>query len=417
MSHVHAEVGKNIKSVVVEMHKKIEVPGYLFSGIHAGFKKEDQKDLGLILSNQPATAAGCFTTNRVKAVPVILSQQRLTRQSFIRAILVNSGYANACTGEKGFKVAREACNIVSHNLGIKEEEILVASTGVIGPTPPISPFRDGIPKLCGCLSPYAAVDFAYAIMTTDKYPKISFLREGTKWGPLYLLGIAKGAGMIHPQMATMLAFVLTNIAIVPDIMGILLQNAVRRSFNKISIDGDTSTNDTVFMLANGEGDLPPIDGWNSKLLQTFQVLLDSCLKDLSKQIVSDGEGATKVIRIVINGARSQKEARETLRAIAHSLLVKTAFFGEDPNWGRIMAVLGRSISELDPINVDIWVNDVLLVKNGVLNSVDTEKEAKAIMEKEEYEIKMDINMGPYKDEIWTTDLSTEYVKINAHYRT
>ena len=389
------------------------VRGFKASVMAAGIKKRGGLDLGLIFSEREASAAGVFTGNKVKAAPVLVSQQNI-KKGRARAIVANSGNANACTGEAGLQSARFTIERVAKELGIDPEEVLVASTGVIGA--PLSTERVGkaLPELVKGLSSDAVPRVAEAIMTTDSFLKLS-LFEGQAGGKSYkVVGMTKGAGMIMPDMATMLCFILTDIAVDPTPLNEALVWGVERTFNRISVDGDMSPNDTVFVLANGaagNGSLSPED------FQEFRTGLTRVMDELSTMIVRDGEGATKLIRITIKGAATPAEALTAARTLANSALVKTAFYGSDPNWGRIMAALGRSGIRMREEAVAIWVDDVMIVEKGMGRGTEPEAKAAAKMKGKEFSVTVDLHEGEFEDHITTCDLTHEYVSINADYRT
>ncbi len=381
--------------------------GYLFSAVAAGIKYRNRPDLGLIYSESPATWAGVFTRNDFKAAPVLIGLERLKNRETVRAILVNSGCANACTGPEGLSDAREILAALAQSLGILPEEILPASTGVIGTRLPVSRIRAHLPELVSGLSPDKAALLVRAMMTTDTFPKL-ISREIPGTGAV-ILGLAKGAGMIAPNMATMLAFLVTDAGLPAPELRRLLPEAVNQSFNRITVDGDTSTNDTVYLLANSRaGELPP------GKYPLFRETLTEVCRELAYLIVKDGEGATKVIRIRVEGARDTAEAERLARAVADSPLVKTAFFGQDPNWGRILVALGKLGLGLDPEGVEIFVNEVPLVSRG---RGLPEEAAHREMTRPEFTLRIRLSRGPASAEILTCDLSYEYVKINAEYRT
>jgi glutamate N-acetyltransferase / amino-acid N-acetyltransferase len=392
---------------------KYIVPGFKASVMDAGIKKRGGLDLALIFSEREASAAGVFTGNKVKAAPILVTQENIKRGR-ARAIIANSGNANACTGEAGLQSARFTIEGVARELGIGPEQVLVASTGVIGAPLNTELIGKAIPELVKGLSPEALPRVVEAIMTTDSFPKLS-LFEGKAGGkPYKVLGMAKGAGMIMPDMATMLCFIVTDIAVDPTRLNEALLWGVERTFNRISVDGDMSTNDTVLVLANGaagNGNLSPED------FQGFKTGLTRVMDELSTMIVRDGEGATKLIRIGIKGAATPADALTAARTVANSALVKTAFYGSDPNWGRIMAALGRSEIRMREEGVTIWVNDVKIVKKGMGQGAEPEAKAAAIMKGKEFSLTVDLHEGEFEDHITTCDLTHEYVTINADYRT
>jgi glutamate N-acetyltransferase/amino-acid N-acetyltransferase len=391
-----------------------QVPGFLAAGIAAGIKKTQAKDFALLFSEDPATAAGVFTTNRVKAAPVLISRERL-KSGKARAILVNSGCANACTGKKGIVDGESLSLRLASSLKIDPREIFLASTGVIGKPLPLEAMEKGIHSLVDSLSSQGLADAALAIMTTDTKPKAVISRGRVNGEEVTLAGIAKGAGMISPRMATLLVFVLTDARISAGALRKALKEGVQGSFNRITVDGDMSTNDTLLVLANGRAKnrevLPGTPGFRK-----FSSLLDGLLLALAKKTVSDGEGVTKVVRVVVEGARTAWEAEKVIRAVANSPLVKTAFFGEDANWGRILCAAGYSGAALDPDKVDIYFDDVQVVRKGQGVGPETEVPATAVMKKGEYTVRIHLHRGTKRAFLFTTDFSFDYVKINASYR-
>jgi len=391
------------------------IEGFSYAAIQAGIRYSNRLDLGLIYCETPAAAAGVFTANRVKAAPVQLDMQRIARGT-AQAILINSGIANACTGEQGFEAAGKTAALAASALGISEEMVLVASTGVIGEQLEVAKFEQAMGGLAADLSPSGFGRVAEAMMTTDTFPKTAFRRLKLDGREVKLFGMAKGAGMIMPDMATMLCFVLTDARISTPVLDALLRTSVDRSFNRITVDGDTSTNDMVLVLANGRAGNRSLDGENTEEEGLFQEALNGLLKELALRIVEDGEGATKLVIIRVVGARNADEAQRAARTIANSPLVKTAFFGEDANWGRIIAALGRSGAGFDPAAVDIFFDEIMMVENGLGLGSEAEKRATAILKQDHFTVSVDLKKGNGESEIYTSDLSLEYVKINADYR-
>jgi glutamate N-acetyltransferase/amino-acid N-acetyltransferase len=390
----------------------IMCPGFKAAGIASGLKKNGQKDLGLIYSEVPAKVAGMFTKNRVKAAPVLLDME-LIKSGSCQAIIVNSGNANCCTGEQGLRDAKTMARLTASELGISKELVFVASTGVIGEPLPIEKIKTGVPDLVRSLQPKGIPDLARSIMTTDSIPKTA-LAQGVVEGKTFTVaGVAKGAGMIRPDMATMLCFVCTDVETSPDILKETLVKAADRSFNRITIDGDTSTNDTVMVMANGLSGavIGSLDHKN-----IFQKVLDEIFLNLAKQLVKDGEGVTKLVELVVRGAVSDSDARKVADTVAHSPLVKTSFFGEDANWGRIVGAVGRAGAKVNPDNIDVYFDDVQMVKAGMGCGKDVEAEATKVLCKPEFVVTIDLNMGRGSDLIYTCDFSVDYVKINADYR-
>ncbi len=394
------------------METNIAINGFKAASSACGLKKNDAPDIALIYSENYAVAAAVFTTNKVKAAPVILSKENI-KNGRARAIIVNAGNANACTGEQGMNNARETARMVAENLGISSDDVLVASTGVIGAQLDIKKIEKAIPGLVKNLSPEGLDDVAKAIMTTDSFPKIRTFSGKVNDVRYKITGIAKGAGMIMPNMATMLCFILTDINISGALLKKALLHAVEKSYNRITVDGDTSTNDTVFIMANGTaGNVEP----DEEAYREFLAGLEGIMYDLATMIVKDGEGATKVIHISIKGAATPSDARTAARTVANSSLVKTAFYGQDPNWGRIMGALGRSGIDMEENRVDILINDVKIVQGGLGLGNEKEKYAAGIMKNPEFSVTIKLNMGKYDDWIKTCDLTHEYVSINADYR-
>lgn len=391
------------------------VPGFLVSGIRCGIKKKaGSRDLALIYSEIPASAAAVFTKNAVKAAPVILDMERI-KSGKGRAIIVNSGNANACTGDDGLRKAKEMAKGIAKALKIKEEMVYVSSTGVIGEPLPVDKITSSIPELIKGLKPDVWKDAEDAIMTTDAFPKMAGVKIEISGKEVTVLGIAKGAGMIHPNMATMLCYIATDCAISPSLLDKALRKAVDLSFNSITVDGDTSTNDTVLVLANGAAGNRPLTS-RSKDMKGFQAALNHVSLELAKMIVRDGEGATKVIEINIKGATSVAGAKKVANAIGRSNLVKTAFFGMDPNWGRIAAAAGYSGVKVVPEKMGIYFNDVQVVKNGLCVGGEWEARAREAMKEKEVKVTVNLNLGKAEATVWASDLTYEYVKVNASYR-
>ncbi|MBU1487717.1 bifunctional glutamate N-acetyltransferase/amino-acid acetyltransferase ArgJ [bacterium] len=390
--------------------------GFKASGISCGIKEEGP-DLALIYSDVQAASAALFTTNKVKAAPVLISQQHIS-DGRIQAIVANSGMANCCTGKQGLKDASLMAEWTANSLGgIPKESVLVASTGKIGSQLPMEKIGPGIKEAAANLSRDGGKDAARAIMTTDTRPKEAALEVELFGRKVTLGGMAKGAGMIHPEMATMLAFITTDALISPPLLKKALLHSVERSFNMITVDGDMSTNDMAAILANG---LAAEKGeeitYPSKEFDLFQAALDKLSIDLAKQIPADGEGATKLLEVKVTGALIKEDAGRFARAVAGSNLVKAAFYGCDPNVGRIMAALGQAGEEMEPEEVEIYFGDQLMFRNGCGATFDPAKVA-SIMEQKEIRIDIDLNLGEAKATAWGCDLSPEYVQINAHYRT
>ena len=390
------------------------IPGFRFAAVAGGLKKNSKKDIGLILADKPCTAAGAFTKNIVKAAPILIGQKRL-RAGVAQAVLVNSGNANACTGAQGVRDAEAASAALARELGIKTGLVVPSSTGVIGVPLPVEKIVRALPELVKKARPSAIADFSAAIMTTDTFPKIVALKDSVGREMIKICGIAKGAGMIMPDMATMLCYIVTDAAIDRKLLSALVREQVELTFNRITVDGDMSTNDTVLVLASGKSNIT-INNKNSAACRKFAQLLFEVMKQLSYLVVKDGEGATKVLLINARNAKTAAQAKQAAMTVANSPLVKTAFFGEDYNWGRIMAALGRSGAQFDMAKVDIFFNKIHSVHNGqaVLRNIPR---LKKIMKEDCIEIAVDLKAGKHSCEVTTCDLSYDYVKINADYTT
>jgi glutamate N-acetyltransferase/amino-acid N-acetyltransferase len=395
--------------------EQMQVKGFSAAAVRAGIKYQNRLDLGLIFSEIPAAAAGVFTTSAVKAAPVLLGMERL-RSGRAQAIVVNSGNANACTGAEGMNMARAVGGLAAQALGIDEELVQVASTGVIGAQLKLEPFAKAMPDLAAALSPDGFADLARAIMTTDTVPKTAAATVMIDGREVNLWACAKGAGMIMPNMATMLCFAVTDAQIAQSALQEAVSSGAELSFNRITVDGDTSTNDTVLCLANGAADNTLIDESRPEDMALFTETLHGMFKDLAVQIVRDGEGATKLVTIRVEEAATDEEAVTAARTIANSPLVKTAFFGEDANWGRIIAALGRSGAKFQPERVAIAFDDDLLVENGFGLGQEAEHAASQVLKKKNFTVKVRLGHGAAAAEVLTCDLSCDYVKINADYR-
>jgi glutamate N-acetyltransferase/amino-acid N-acetyltransferase len=387
--------------------------GFLFSVAEAGIKKPGRPDMALIYSEAEASASGVFTRNRVKAAPVRLDMKRI-RSGRARAIVVNSGNANACTGAMGMRNAEEMAALAGAGLGVPEGLVYVSSTGVIGVQLPMQRVRPGIKEMAAKPGRATIEDAARAIMTTDTFPKLASrkLRIGRLEGTMS--GICKGAGMIHPQMATMLAFILTDIAVEKNALRAALREAVEDSFNRVTVEGDTSTNDTVLALANGMLGNREITR-ESGHFRTFKAALSEVTCELSRMIARDGEGATKLIEIEIMGAKTDGQARKGAFTVANSVLVKTALYGRDPNPGRIMAALGRAGIEIREEKIDIHIGGAKVISRGLLTG--RLAEAREALKGGEVRIVIDLGSGRARAKVLTCDLSEEFVRLNAEYTT
>ncbi len=393
----------------------ISVPGFLANGIAAGIKGQGAKDLSLLYSETPARVAGFFTTNAFPAAPILVSRERV-RRGFAQAVIANSGNANAATGDKGLQDALAMSRCLSGRLKIEDELVLVASTGVIGHRLPLDKIKKGVPELVRGLRPGGIAAAEEAIMTTDRFPKIAWLRRPIGGRDVTVCGMAKGAGMIQPHMATMLAFVMTDADITGPALERAFRHAVNHSFNAATVDGCMSTNDTALILANGRAGNATIISPRSRAFREFQEMLLEVTIKLARDMVRDGEGATKVIEITVEQARTSREAREMAYAIANSNLVKTAFFGGDPNWGRIIAAAGAVGIPLPVDKVELYLDEAPLFRRG---RKETGKETlwQEIMSREEIRVLFRAGMGEKSCRVFASDLGFEYIKINAHYHT
>ena len=390
--------------------------GFLAGATYAGIKSAgaDSLDLGILSSEVPCVAAGVFTTNRIKAAPVILCQRHL-KDDRAQAIVVNSGCANACTGEQGLADAEEIAAITARKLGLPPQEVLVASTGMIGTALPMGLVRNAIEKITP--SREGGHGLARAITTTDTFPKETAVQVvlGQGKSEIAIGGIAKGAGMIHPDLATLLCFLTTDAAVEPDFLRKALRKAADVSFSMITIDGDTSPNDSVIILANGLSGSEMIES-NKPGSEEFEKALEAVCLSLAKLIAGDGEGATRLIEVNVEGALTVTDARMGARAIAGSSLVKSAVHGSDPNWGRIIAALGRSGVEMTESKTDLYLDNLCLMKGGCPQSFDR-AQARAILNGAEVPVRICLNIGDAAATAWGCDLSQEYVTINSEYTT
>ena len=393
--------------------------GFQCSAISCGIKNPaaERLDLALIYSESPCTSAGTFTINRVKAAPVKLSQAHL-RKGDIRAIIANSGNANACTGVQGINDAKAMCKGVATPLGLNRSEIGVCSTGVIGLPMPMVRIEQRFDELVEGLGSGRGTEVARAIITSDTHHKeiaISFDLGGHR---VRIGGCVKGAGMISPSMATMLCFITTDANVSRDTLRKGVLEAVDESFNRITIDGDTSTNDCCMLIATGKANLPEITEASGPLFAALkQAVFEVCM-EVAQAIVRDGEGATKFVTVQVNGGGNHQECLDVGYTVAHSPLIKTALFASDPNWGRILAAVGRAgVPELDVSKIDVFLGEVCIASQGARAATYTEAQGAAVMQQEEITIRIELGRGDCSETIWTTDLSHEYVKINAEYRT
>ena len=391
------------------------VPGIRASGMHGGLKPDNQKDVALIVADSPAVAAGVFTRNRVCAATVLLSREHLEDQ-IAQAIVVNSGNANACTGEPGLDNAREMASLVGDQLDVEPQNVLVSSTGVIGVQLPMDAIRKGIERAADTLREDGGHDAAQAIMTTDTVPKEIAVEIEVGGEKVKIGGMTKGSGMIAPNMATMLAFLAADVNIAGAPLQEALQKSVNKSFNRVTVDTDTSTNDTVQILATGSARNSEITEASGDSYDAFCEGLEFVCIELAKKIAQDGEGATKLIEVVVKNAKNETEAELAARATAESPLVKTAVFGKDANWGRILMAVGKSEAQFDPYQVNVWLGDYQLVKAGMDSGFDEEK-ATQLFSEDTVVITINLAAGDAEATMWTCDYSYDYIKINADYRT
>jgi glutamate N-acetyltransferase/amino-acid N-acetyltransferase len=396
------------------------VPGFHASGVACGIKKDGGLDLALISADSPCVAAAVFTTNRVRAAPVLYDTKIINAGQPIRAVVINSGNANACTGNQGLDDTHQMAEQVGKALGVSADQVLVMSTGVIGQTLPMDKVATGIAEASQALAVDGGHAAARAIMTTDTVPKEAAAQVSIDGKTVTIAGICKGAGMIHPNMATMLAMMVTDAAVESGVLRAALHTVADRTFNMITVDGDTSTNDTLVLLANGRAGNQPISGASSQDYADLVDGLQDVAETLAKSIVLDGEGATKFVTIHVTGAPGFAAAKQVAKSIAHSTLVKTAIYGQDANWGRVICAAGYSGIDLDPdclsLRMGNSVDSLHLVKDGAPFEID-ETRASAILMEKDVVLDLDLGMGQAEATVWTCDLTHQYVDINAHYRT
>ncbi|MDA9747862.1 bifunctional glutamate N-acetyltransferase/amino-acid acetyltransferase ArgJ [bacterium] len=388
--------------------------GFKFSGINCGLKKSKKKDLGLIMSSEKCISHAVFTKNKILAAPLIVSKKTI-KNNGIYGVIVNSGNANACTGTKGIKAVEKTITKAADFTNLNKNNFFVSSTGIIGIQLDVDKITNNFDRLFNNLHVKNIKDFAEAIMTTDKYYKIkkSEINIGTKKGSI--IGIAKGAGMIHPNMATMLCYLLTDIKFDTKTFKNFINRAVDSTFNCISVDGEMSTNDTVLGLSNGLLGNKKINDKSPQANKIYKSI-ENIFYELSKDIVLDGEGSTKICKIIVKGAKNPKDSKRIARNIANSLLFKTALFGSDPNWGRIISAVGSTqIKYIDQNSIDIYIGDKLVVKNGL--GLKLSKKINQIMRKKEIKIIIDLKKGKYESFMLTNDIGHEYIKINSLYTT
>lgn len=391
------------------------VPGIRLGTACAGIKKPGRRDLVVMELAPHSHSAAVFTRNAFCAAPVTVAREHL-RQAAPRYLLINTGNANAGTGAAGLADARQCCAALAEQVGCQPNEVLPFSTGVIGEPLPVARITDGLPAACAALSEAGWGDAAHGILTTDTVPKLVSRRLELDGHTITVTGMAKGSGMIRPDMATMLAYIATDAAVDSALLEALLQQAVDRSFNRITVDGDTSTNDACLLVASGASGLSVMAG--SEAARQLGAALDTVCVELARAIVRDGEGATKLINIVVRGGRDEAECLSVAYTIAHSPLVKTAFFASDPNWGRLLAAVGRAgLADLDVDRVSLWLDEVLLAEAGGRAASYTEEQGQRVMQQPEITVTVDLQRGEATATVWTCDFSYDYVRINAEYRT
>ena len=402
---------------LTDLPSLLSVPGVRLGTVCAGIKKPGRRDLVVVELDEGASCAGVFTRNAFSAAPVVLAKRHL-QQHTPRYLLINTGNANAGTGDKGFSDAVACCQALAVAAGVKTEQVLPFSTGVIGETLPVTLIANGVPAAYRSLSAEGWSDAAHGIMTTDTVAKGCSRQIEIAGQLVTVTGIAKGAGMIRPDMATMLAFIATDAKVSPTLLQQCLESAVKVSFNCITVDGDTSTNDACVLMASAHSALPEFtDAQDPGFIALSQAIAEVCV-GLAQAIVRDGEGATKFITVEVHGGADEEECLRTAYTIAHSPLVKTAFFASDPNWGRILAAVGRAgIPNLDVGLVDVFLDDICIVANGGRAPAYREEQGGKVMARDEISVRVELGRGDRHARVWTCDLSYDYVKINAEYRT
>ncbi|MDD5259058.1 MAG: bifunctional glutamate N-acetyltransferase/amino-acid acetyltransferase ArgJ [bacterium] len=406
-------------------HDQVKLPkGFILTGVVAGIaRKKGKRDVGMIYTPQPCVAAAMFTTNQVKAAPVLLSQRHIAK-GLVQAVVVNSGNANACTGKAGINTAWESAKMVAAGLQVKPEQVIVASTGVIGVPLPFAKLKNGILQAIEKIKLPSAIrhpltDFSQSIMTTDTVPKIVSVNVNIGGTKAVITGVAKGSGMIHPNMATMLVFIMTDAAVEKDFLHKALKDSVEPTFNMLTVDGDTSTNDMVMVLASGQAGNKMVTGKSRESKIFSQKLLQVC-RELTIMIARDGEGATKLVEVEVSGARDFAAAKQVAMSIAKSSLVKTAIFGNDPNWGRIIAAVGYSGENINPERVDITLvsgaRKIQMCRNGI-DPGFSEAQAKQLLHNKELKLLINLKQGSASATVYTCDFTHGYIDINASYRT
>lgn len=389
--------------------------GFKAAGVKAGLKKSGKEDVALLYSTVPAAAAAVFTTNTMAAAPVIVARE-VAKKGQASAIIINSGCANACTGEQGMIDAKAMAHITASALNLADDQVLIASTGIIGVTLPMAKLEAGIKKAVSELSVDGHKNATLAIMTTDTFPKSCAYEFELGGKTVRIAGIAKGSGMIHPNMATMLSCITTDAAVAAPVLKKALTEAVNVSFNMVTVDGDTSTNDTLAVLANGAAGNSIIDQADGADYEVFAAALKEACIYLAKQVAHDGEGATKFLEVNVKGAVDFNDAKTAAMAIAKSPLVKTAFFGQDPNWGRILCAVGYSGAKSQPETATLSIGQITIVEKGMGRGYD-EQALRAVMAEHDISVTVDLGVGSAEATVWTCDFSYEYVKINGEYHT
>lgn len=397
----------------------LPVPGVRLAAVRAGIKQTQRADLVLMELSETAVTAAVFTRNAFCAAPVLLAKEHLQRSDRkVRYLLINAGNANAGTGVTGLEDASRTTRAVAEIAGCEAESVLPFSTGVIGEALPVDKIEAALPEAYRALDATAWPDAAAGIMTTDTRPKgcsRTFVIDDQEY---VITGIAKGAGMVRPNMATMLAYVATDMAVEQTLLQGILDEAIENSFNRITVDGDTSTNDACVLVATGVADAKPLTAEQTPQVEAFRQVVEEICLQLAQSLVRDGEGASKFVTVSVNGGLEERECLDVAYTIAHSPLVKTALFASDPNWGRLLAAIGRSgVNDLDVDLIDLYLNDVLIAAKGARAPHYSEEQGIAAMAAEDITIRVELNRGEHAASVWTTDLSYDYVKINAEYRT
>ena len=401
---------------VIEGGGATSASGFEAAGVTCGLKRSGKADLALLFSAAPCNAAGTFTSNLFPAAPVILCRERIEGGAGIRAIVVNSGVANACTGELGMKYARETAKLAADALGIDETQALSCSTGRIGVQLPMDKIAAGIKAAAAAKKPDGGHEAALAIMTTDTRPKEACATVTIGGKKVTVGGMSKGSGMIEPNMATMLGFLTTDAAVSPRMLKRALQLAVGRSFNRLVVDGDESTNDSLFILASGKAGNREIDA-PGKDFDAFRAALEAVCVSLARQMATDGEGATKFVTVTVKGAKTERDAERAARAVAKSPLAKTSWFGKDPNWGRVLAAVGYSGAEVVDMKSEVFYDGVWAFRFGKVADEKQLARLAKVMKKDAFSVVVDLHLGTAESTIYTCDLSLDYVHINADYTT